>query len=194
MIKRILLLALMLPSCGFTEDERTQAGTAGALTAGDQCVMESGSLRSGGSGLFRLGTAADSILARCPSAIDTVEFDAEGNPERVINVKDSVGAIRVEIAGERAWRIRVTTPRATTDEGIGVGDRVTDLLALPDIEVLTGEGQLFVTSSAHCGLSFRLDHVPEPAQQSRPWTRSDLERLRSSAQVEEVLVFECDEG
>lgn len=195
MIKTLFWATSILVACGsaLPEEDRGETEAGASSSAPQQCIMEAGSLRPGGSGVFKIGTPAERILSECPSAIDTVMLDEEGNPERVIVVRDSLGEIRVEIAEGRVWRVRVTTPRATTDEGIGAGGPLASLLELPGLEVLTNAGQIFVTSSAHCGLSFRLNYVAEPAEISRSWTRSDLERLPPSTAIEEVLLSACQQ-
>jgi hypothetical protein len=196
-IQRLFILSMVLLGCtppSRASKQEADAGAAGS-TDTEQCGLGPGSIETSGVGVFRIGATPADVLAECPSAVDTVALDIEGNPQRALVLTLSEGGeIRAEVVGGAVWRVRVTTPAATTGDGLGVGTPLSRLLESPGIRAFEGEGRLFVTVAEHCGLSFRLSHVPGPGEHRGVWTESALETLPGSTQIDEVLVFGCAEA
>src|SRR5690606_19881765 len=184
----------VLIGCTAPSRESKQEAEAGAAesTNAEPCGVGPGSIDANGVGVFRIGATVADVLADCPAAVDTVALDIEGNLQRALVHALSEGEeIRAEIVDGAVWRVRVTTPAATTGDGMGVGVPLSRLLELPGIRTFEGEGRLFVTVAEHCGLSFRLNHVPGRGEHRGVWTESALEKLPGSTRIDEVLVFGC---
>ena len=97
--------------------------------------------------------------------------------------------VEAEVDGERIWRIAVRSPRFRTADSLGVGVPIGRFLAIPGIRGFTGEGTLYLVSSRHCGLSFR---VTDPKEALRAdWNLPLLERLPATTVVTQVLILGC---
>jgi hypothetical protein len=99
--------------------------------------------------------------------------------------------VEAEIVDSRVWRIEVLSPRFRTADSLGVGTPLRRLLALRDPRGITGEGQLFVVSPEHCGLSFRLSDNGSSAR-TQNWDLAALSRLPSATVVNKILIVGCE--
>jgi hypothetical protein len=135
--------------------------------------------------------SVDSVRAICRVLSDTTRLASEGQRARFIGVGFGTETLEAEIVGGRVWRIDVRSPRFKTADGLGVGTPLSRLLSLNSPRGLTGEGQLFVASPDHCGLSFRLSDNGATAR-SQDWDRAALSRLPSGTVVDRVLAVGCD--
>jgi hypothetical protein len=115
---------------------------------------------------------------------------AEGMPARKLTALFSRDTVVAEIVDGRVWRIALSSPLLRTTDSLGVGTPLTRLLKLKNPRGLTGEGELFVVSPEHCGLSFRLSDAG-PASHRGDWDRASLARLPQSTVVSEVLIVGC---
>ena len=196
-MRRFLVLLIVFLGCtppSRESEQDAEAGVAGSTDTG-QCGVGPGSIEADGVGAFRIGATVADVLAGCPAAVDTVALDIEGNPQRALVLTLSEAEeLRAEVVDGAVWRVRVTTPAATTADGLGVGIPLRRLLESPGMRAFEGEGRLFVTVAEHCGLSFRLSHVPGPGGRRGVWTESALEKLPGSTRIDEVLVFGCPDA
>jgi hypothetical protein len=135
--------------------------------------------------------SVDSVRAVCRVLSDTTRLASEGQSARFIAVGFGTETLEAEIVNGRVWRIDVRSPRFRTSDGLGVGRPLSRLLSLNSPRGLTGEGQLFVASPDHCGLSFRLSDNGAAAR-SQDWDRAALSRLPSGTTVDRVLAVGCD--
>jgi hypothetical protein len=143
-----------------------------------------------GIGELRIGITVDSLRQKCNVIRDTTAIAAEGMPARKLLVALSRDTVEAEIVNSRVWRIAVGSPRLRTADALGVGTLIGRLRQLKDPRGITGEGQLFVVSPDHCGMSFRLSRQP-PAAQRGELDRRGLFQLSEATVVTEVLIFGC---
>ena len=145
-----------------------------------------------GIGDLRIGKTVEEVRSECGVIRDTTRLASEGQTARIITVavRDMVEA---EVVDGKVWRIEVVSPPFRTPDSLGVGTRLSRLLQLRNARGITGEGQLFVVSPEHCGLSFRLSDNGSSAR-SQNWDRATLSRLPSGTVVDKVLIVGCDQG
>ena len=144
-----------------------------------------------GVGALRIGMSIDAVRRVCRVLSDTTRLATEGQRARFIGVGFGTETLEAEIVNDRVWRIDVRSARFKTPDGLGVGTSLSRMLALKSPRGLTGEGQLFVVSPDHCGLSFRLSDNGADAR-SQDWDRAALSRLPSGTVVDRVLAVGCD--
>jgi hypothetical protein len=144
-----------------------------------------------GVGALRIGMSVDAVRGACRILSDTTRLASEGQRARFIGVGFGTETLEAEIVNDRVWRIDVRSPRFRTSDGLGVGAPLSRLLSLKSPRGLTGEGQLFVVSPDHCGLSFRLSDNGSSAR-SQNWDRAALSRLPPGTVVDRVLAVGCD--
>jgi hypothetical protein len=143
-----------------------------------------------GVGEVRIGVAIDAVKARCDVARDTVQPGPEGMTERRSTVSFPPDVLDAEIVNEKVWRLDVRSPAFRTGDSLGVGSTLGDLLRLPRVQGMIGEGILVVVSPDRCGLSFVLSGGIPPGR-VRNWDRKALSALPASTKVARVLVLGC---
>jgi len=143
-----------------------------------------------GIGSLRIGATVDSIRLLCNVLRDTTVLDNEAMPQRELVVRVDADTVRAEIVNGRVWRIAILSPRLHTPDSLGVGSPLAKLLRLKNPRSMTGEGEIFVASPEHCGMSFRLENANEAIYQGE-LDRAGLARLPASTFVSQVLVFGC---
>lgn len=142
-----------------------------------------------GVGAIRIGMPADSVKAHCAVVRDTMELRSEGQLERILVVAFGGDTANVEVSSELVWRIEITEPGLRTADWLGVGTPLATLLAVKGgVQGLTGEGNLFLITEAHCGLSFELS---EPRSPAGSWSAERLRTLPPNTVVKRVLVIGC---
>ena len=151
---------------------------------GDEIVGEEGI------GQLRIGTTVESLRQKCNVVRDTTVIGAEGMPARTVAVAFSRDTVEAEIVDGKVWRIAVTSSRLRTADAIGVGTTIGRLRQLKDPHAMMGEGQLFVATSQHCGMSFRLSGAG-PRGQRGDLDRAGLFTLPEMTMVSEILVVGC---
>ena len=189
---RRLVLVLALVGCkarNETSSSSASSSTASAVSSpasscGEEVVTDEGI------GLLRIGATVESINQKCTIVRDTTAIGAEGMPSRKLAVAFSRDTLEAEIVDGRVWRIAVLSPGLRTADSLGVGTTIARLLQLKAPHGMTGEGNFFVASPAHCGMSFRLSITGAGAQQG-DLDSAGLARLPKSVVVPEVLVFGC---
>ena len=203
-----LVLVLGLLACGTegegpASDTGVSTSTPGALDTSSASATSAGpsvgtltacrgtAMSGRGIGGLRIGMTMAAVHAACRVTRDTTRLASEGQTARVISVAFPGETVEAEIVSDRVWRIEVTSPRFRTGDSLGVGTPLSRLLALDNPRGITGEGQLFVVSPAHCGLSFRLSDNGSSAR-SQNWDRAALSRLPSSTVVDTILIVGCD--
>jgi hypothetical protein len=154
---------------------------------GDEIVGEEGI------GQLRIGTPVESLRQKCNVVRDTTVVGAEGMPARKVAVAFSRDTVEAEIVGGKVWRIAVTSPRLRTRDAISVGTTIGRLRQLKEPRGMMGEGQLFVVSPQHCGMSFRLAGAG-PRGQRGDLDRAGLFGLPEMTMVSQILVIGCHPG
>ncbi len=160
------------------------AAVGGRPSCGDDIITDEGI------GELRIGASIESIRQKCNVARDTTVMGPEGMPARKFAVAFPPDTVEAEIVDGRVWRLAVLSPRLRTADSLGVGTSIGRLLQLNNPHGMTGEGQFFVASPTHCGMSFRLA-IAEAGPQRGDLDRAGLARLPRSTVVNEVLVFGC---
>jgi hypothetical protein len=144
-------------------------------------------LRDNGVGELLVGMSVDSLKEKCRVAIDTIQEGPEGMPERRLFVAFPPELLQAEVIDGKVWRIDVESPRFRTNEGLGVGSKLSELLKLRNARGMVGEARVFLVSPDHCGLSFQLSHAPDGSVSL--WDKKALEALPGhTVRVERVLV------
>lgn len=188
-----ILLALILFACedqDAAEPDPTEEEVA-RQAANEGCVESEDALTGSGIGAVQIGMAADELMKRCPQASDTTVTDIEGDAQPIILVPAGSDTLRAEIVRAEVWRISTEDPTWRTDDSLGVGSPISELLELPDVRGMTGEGNLVVVSPRHCGLSFQLEgEAPPPAN---GWDAEALARLPEATEVSLVRIVGCAE-
>jgi hypothetical protein len=141
-------------------------------------------------GFLRLGQSVADASARCDVGRDTTRAGPEGRSSRVLEVSFGDDTVEAEVVNDRIWRIGIGSPTFRTSDSLGVGTEVLSLLARPGARPLSGEGRVFITTAAHCGLSFQLSVADTGAAAGR-WTIDVLRRLPGDTHVIRVLVIGC---
>lgn len=197
-MRNLLIVSLLLSSCARgaqTDEARTPTDhklRVGTQIHGADCgIRDDSRLSEEGIGELLIGRSANDIRRACTVLRDTVEQGAEAIAQRLLAVDAGRDTLIALVDGEKIWRIEVNGSAFRTIESIGVGTRLHRLLDHDGVKASEGEGLLYVTLPSHCGLSFRISHVPEDDEHRDTWTRSDLERLSSATVVDQVLIVGC---
>lgn len=143
-----------------------------------------------GIGELRIGATVESVREKCNVVRDTTAPGAEGMPARKLAVALSRDTVEAEIVDGRVWRIAVHSPRLRTADALGVGTSIGTLRQMKEPRGMVGEGQFFVASPQHCGMSFRLSNAGPRAKRG-DMDRAGLFRLPETAFVSQVLIFGC---
>ena len=187
---RIIVALLAGVACtGKQEPAVPQESTAATPTrqsasCGDEVLTDEGI------GQIRIGATVASVREICTVVRDTTAIGAEGMPARKLAVALSRDTVEAEIVDGRVWRIGVLSPRLRTADSLGVGTPFVRLLRLRNPHGMTGEGEFFVASPEHCGMSFRLADAG-PGARRGDLDSAGLARLPKSAVISEVLIFGC---
>ena len=200
-VKKLLAACIALSACTangpgadrHADSASTTTNAGGGAVAGPtarETARSCGEPVIDGNGVaaVRIGIPVDSVRARCTVVRDSVELDGEGMPQRVVRVALANDTMLVEVDSARVWRIQVVRPGIVTRDSLGVGTPVARLLALPGVQGITGEGNLFVVTPARCGLSFQLS---EPRTPAGTWSLARLRQLPPATVVKRVLVLGC---
>lgn len=145
-----------------------------------------------GIGLLRIGTPMHVVERACTVTSDTVMQGNEGMPVRVLSIAMGLDTPYVEVVNGQVARILVRSQGIYTRDSLAVGSSIEFLKALPDLQPIVGEGYLYVTSPAHCGIRFRLSEPPSSAPHGQ-WTTADLRQLSPMVHVTRILLGGCDE-
>lgn len=146
-----------------------------------------------GAGVLRAGVPASQVLERCEVVLDTTVLDNEGMPARELVIALGADTAVAEVVADSVWRVRFSSSRFRSSDGIGVGSAVSVLKRLPGARALVGEGEVYVTVPTTCGVSYRIAGADYPAIASAPAAEAALRRLPDTARVDRVLVFACAE-
>lgn len=176
-----------VPPASNSSSPTTSTAGSRMSACGDEIVGEEGI------GQLRIGTTVQSLRQKCNVVRDTTVAGTEGMPARRVAVALSRDTVEAEIVDGKVWRIAVTSPRLRTADAVGVGTTIGRLRMLKDPRGMMGEGQLFVASPQHCGMSFRLSGAG-PRGQRGDLDRAGLFTLPEMTMVSEILVFGCHPG
>ncbi len=198
MRRLILLLALIgcevkqepAPDSPSSSSSASPSTTPATSASGRQVACGAEVLGEEGIGELRIGATVEAVRERCNVVRDTTAPGAEGMPARKLAVALSRDTVEAEIVDGRVWRIAVGSPRLRTADALGVGTSIGRLRQLKDPRGMMGEGQFFVASPQHCGMSFRIANAGPRARGDMD--RAGLFRLPDTAAVAEVLIFGCN--
>lgn len=160
--------------------QRAAAARASCEAVGSGAVSDSGVSQ------VIIGRSIDELKTKCRVVADSIEADAEAMPQRVVYVAIGTDTTRVIIDDRAVFRLEITSPTLRTAAGTGVGSRIAELAGG---KVLEGDGRLYATIPKHCGLSFRLSHIPT-AQQLAVGVPAATD-LPDSVRIDQVLVTGC---
>lgn len=168
------------------EDDPAPISQATAPAAPIPCVADGGATITGTAvGDVRLLTRIDDIRRECAVVADTA-LTLEGDLQPAILIDLGRDTILAEIVDERISRIRVRTPGPATRDSLRVGTPLRRFATLPDPTILTGEGQHFLVTPGHCGISFAIAGIR--FGDARRWTAAELAALPDSVRVGAILV------
>lgn len=167
------------------------ADSAGAPLRGTEACGPHSIITGAGLGGLRVGATVAEVDHTCKVADDYVGPGAEGSTERYLVVDFDTAQVRAIVVADRVWRVQVTSDAFRTADSLGVGTPLARLLRVPGLTGAEGEGRLFVMSDEHCGLSFRLSHIPRGGEHWGAWDLAALRMLPAETTVDEVLVFGC---
>jgi hypothetical protein len=191
---RRLILLLALIACESKKDVPPVSASSSPLaTAASPSSCGEEIIREEGIGELRIGASVESLRQKCKVIRDTTVTGAEGMPARKVAVAFSRDTVEAEIVDGKVWRIAVKSPGLRTPDGISVGTMIGRLRQLKEPRGMMGEGQLFLASPQHCGLSFRLSGAG-PRGQRGDLDRAGLFGLPEMTVVSEILVVGCHGG
>lgn len=144
-----------------------------------------------GVGVLRIGTSVEDLRERCDVIRDTTVLDMEGMPARRLVVAVSGDTVVAEIVSGRVWRLRLGTPRFRTSVGLGVGSRVGELAGHAGARALVGEGEIYVTLPASCGVSYRIAGADFARVAGVRSPERAMAELPKDARVDLLLVTDC---
>ena len=148
-------------------------------------------LAGDGVGALRIGATVQEVSRRCPVVSDKIVRGDEDIPTRMLKVKLAGALVEAVIDEGKVWSVKVDTPTLRTRSGLGVGTSISDLLRQPGLVGDLGEGDLYVFTLSHCGMSFRLGYTPTEADHGEAWTTTHLSRLPRTTKVVQVLLYGC---
>lgn len=191
----VVIGALTLSACdrSMQKTPNTVSDSAVAVRMDSTCTFSPSMHLSGeGLGTLRVGALLTTVSSTCRILSDSTELGEEALPVRIarfqVSPSDTVlGTVR----GDSIWRLAIDSRGPRTQDSLGVGSRLADLLRHPKAFGLQGEGQLFVLVERHCGLSFRIDVTLGDEQYREEWREAQLRELNQQALVDRVLVFGC---
>jgi hypothetical protein len=186
------MVVLILVGCdsGTVRGVRDSATSQAPATPAQPSPCGGTTITDSSVGFLRLGQSVADVSARCTIARDTTRPGAEGQSSRVLEVDFGDATIEAEVVDDRVWRIGIESPRFRTSDSLGVGTEVPQLLAQRGARPVSGEGRVFITTAAHCGLSFQLS-VADTGTAAGRWTIDALRRPGGDTRVTRVLVIGC---
>ena len=193
------LLAAGLFGCQTRSADRAITDSTGGKSGGTVTADSAPARRSCGAktiegdgvGEVRIGAAIGAVKSRCEVVRETVQLGSEGMMERRATVSFPPDVLEAEIVDDKVWRLDIRSPAFRTSDSLGVGSTLGDLLRLPRVQGMIGEGILVVVSPDRCGLSFVLSGGIPPGRVRNNWDRKALSALPASTKVARVLVLGC---
>jgi hypothetical protein len=146
---------------------------------------------NGGLGVLRIGTLADHVRERCQIVRDTTVLDNEGMVARELVISLGADTAVAEVQSDSVWRLRLTSRRFRTGEGLGIGSSVGELAANAGARALVGEGEIYVTVPATCGVSYRIGGADFGRVARAPSAERAIDVLPDTARVDLLLVVGC---
>ena len=185
--------ATLVPAC----EKKSAPDSEAALSTDrkDALVPDCGNktITGAGVGNLRIGITVDSVKSRCTVARDTTHPGLEGSMERRLLVVFDHDLLDAEIVNGRVWRLDIDSPPFRTLDSLGAGSSLSDLLKLPRVRGLVGEGVIALVSPAHCGISFILSGGL-PQGRLAKLDSAEMSRFPASTRVSRVLVYGCSDG
>jgi hypothetical protein len=185
--------ALLLAACGDSGQSTSDSAAADTTTQLPVATRPSCNehrITGEGIGALRIGLPIDSVRILCNVTRDTITRASEGQMARVLSVAIDNDTVLAEVDSARVRRILVRSQELYTIDSLSVGSSIKMLTPLPDLNPMVGEGYLYVTSSAHCGMSFRLSEPPSSTAHGE-WKSADLKALAPTVHVTRILLLGC---
>jgi hypothetical protein len=184
------LAVVALVGCSEPRAGDAQKPVRGAAVARESCeAVGSGAVSDSGVSQVIVGRSIDEVRTKCRVVADSLEDDAEAMQQQIVYVAIGTDTMRVLVHDHIVARLEITSPNLRTAAGVGVGSRIAELAGG---RVLEGDGRLYATTPKHCGLSFRLSHIPT-AQQLAAGV-PNITALPDSVRIDQLLVTGCETG
>lgn len=190
----LTMAALLTGGCqgGGPQADSTGASTSRVGDSERDCGVGPGDVQiAAGLGVLRIGTIADHVRERCEIVRDTTVLDNEGMAARELVISLGADTAVAEVQSDSVWRLRLTSRRFRTGAGLGIGSSVSDLAANAGARALVGEGEIYVTVPATCGVSYRIAEADFGRVASAPSAERAMDLLPDTARVDLLLVVGC---
>ena len=166
-----------------------------AVVAGSDradCDVSRGDVQiAGGIGVLRPGTRVSELRERCDVVRDTTVRGVEGMPARMIVVALGADSAVAEIQDDSVWRVRLTSRRYRSENGIGIGTPARRLAELSGAGAYAGEGEVYVLIPSECGISYRISGAELGRVASASSAEEALRSMPPSAEVDLILIWGC---
>lgn len=194
-MKRAATIAILLLACSSGDQQELDKDRAIAdagNTDGAGCLATpSGPVTGEGIGDLRIGIAVDSVKRICEVVSDTTELAEEAMPVRSLVVRVGRDSVRAVVHEGKVWRLETDGAQFRTADSLGVGTPLHRLLNEPGVRGVVGEGQLYILTDSHCGLSFRVESASMLPAMEGDFAADRLAGLPPNTQVDRVLITGC---
>lgn len=194
------LVCVLLACDGGEPAERGAAPPDSVATSTADCAVPSGEVQIGppgdvqigpGVGVLRPGAAVADLMRQCTIDRDTVVHDAEGMPQRQLRVVLGPDTAIAEVVADSVWRVRITSRRFRVLDSLGVGTPAGVITRIPGARALIGEGEVYLTIPAACGVSFRVSGVDFAHVAGADTPAHAAARVPDTATVDLMLLLPC---
>ena len=185
-----LILCAACSSGELWQGSRRSEAALAAETRSSPCSVPNLRIEEDGLGPIRVGQTVAQLRAACTVVQDTVILGDEAIPQRMVLVRVLNDTVSVVVENDRVWRIEIDSRNFLTPDSLGVGTPLRELLQ-EGATGAEGEGMLYVQTPSHCGVSFRVDYIPNELEHRQDWRKSDLELLPPGVTIDRVLIFGC---
>jgi hypothetical protein len=184
-------LLVSVLGCRIEKVRTADTSSAGAAEPGpgvNACGITSESrVRDDGIGVLRIGMSLDAVRANC-----TVLSERAGANDGPVVAAIDLGrdTAAVEFVSGVLQRITLHHQAYRTADSVGVGTRISRILAMRSVVGVTERGKLYAISPAYCGLRFML-MSPAPTPPAVQSGRAALRRLEGETRVRELEIAPC---
>jgi hypothetical protein len=125
---------------------------------------------------------------------DTTVLGVEGMPERRVVVALGADSAVAEIQDDSVWRVRLTSRRFRSEDGVGIGTPARRLTELSGAGAYAGEGEVYVLIPSECCVSYRISGAELGEVASASSAEEALRSMPHSAEVDLILIWGCGRG
>lgn len=172
---------------GSTTRDTLGSASPSTLTCG---VDENPTLSDQGVGELKIGRTVTEVKQLCEVVSDANKPGAEGMTEHIVAIRIGGEIVPATIAGDKIWRLAVSTPLIRTADSLGIDTPLRKIAAMRGSQFAPGEDGVYAFVAAHCGLSFRFS-LPLRPPSGGQWTPTAIDKDHGDAAVDRVLVSEC---